>query len=373
MATIRKRVSQGRRTRGSRIRPGVRYQAIVELKGLPVERQTFPRKSEAQEWAYGREVELRQLRKDPRGRSSSVHTVAELVDRHLERLKFENSPHYGKRKQQLEWWKAQIGALALTQVTPAVLVQQRDRLLTEISKRGAVRAEGGRRRSPATANRYLAALSRAFSDAVEEWSWLSRNPVHGVRRRPESTGRLRYLSLDERDSLLKACRTSSMRELELVVMLALTTGMRRGELLGGLRWPDIDRQRGLIILHKTKNRERRSVPIDGTVSPLLERHETVRRLGTDLVFPHPVHDDKPLPIDDAFQAALAAAEISDFRFHDLRHTAASYLAMSGATTAEIAAVLGHKTLQMVKRYAHLSDQHTGQVVRRMTEKFFSAG
>ncbi|MCC7485349.1 MAG: tyrosine-type recombinase/integrase [Burkholderiales bacterium] len=83
----------------------------------------------------------------------------------------------------------------------------------------------------------------------------------------------------------------------------------------------------------------------------------------------PAEEQGPLWFDAFWYAALEAAGIKDFRFHDLRHSAASYLAMSGTTTAEIAAVLGHKTLQMVKRYPHLSDQHTGAVVERMTENF----
>ena len=78
----------------------------------------------------------------------------------------------------------------------------------------------------------------------------------------------------------------------------------------------------------------------------------------------------PLWFDAWWYAALKQSGIKDFRFHDLRHTAASYLAMSGATTPEIAAVQGHKTLSMVKRYAHLSDQHTRAVIERMTRKYF---
>jgi integrase len=97
----------------------------------------------------------------------------------------------------------------------------------------------------------------------------------------------------------------------------------------------------------------------------------VRRLDTDLVFAQP-GKGTPLDVGHWFDLALADAGIKDFRFHDLRHTAASYLAMSGATSAEIAAVLGHRTLQMVKRYAHLSDAHTGSVVERMTQKYFGS-
>jgi integrase len=100
-------------------------------------------------------------------------------------------------------------------------------------------------------------------------------------------------------------------------------------------------------------------------------YEREKRADTDLLFPR---DDglAPMEIRKHWNRALREAGIEDFRFHDLRHTAASYLAMNGATLAEIADVLGHKTLQMVKRYAHLSDQHTASVVERMNQNIFDA-
>ncbi len=96
----------------------------------------------------------------------------------------------------------------------------------------------------------------------------------------------------------------------------------------------------------------------------------MRRLDTDLLFPSRRHPTKPLSVQEIWKTAIKRAKIEDFRFHDLRHSAASYLAMNGASLAEIADVLGHKTLQMVKRYAHLSEQHTAGVVARMNERIF---
>ena len=141
----------------------------------------------------------------------------------------------------------------------------------------------------------------------------------------------------------------------------------RGELLG-LCWSDVDLERRVAVLHNTKNGDRRSVPIVQEVAELLLEHGRVRRLDNDLIFASEGRD--PIWPDKFWYRALKVAKIEDFRFHDLRHTAASYLAMSGATVPELAAVLGHRTLAMVKRYAHLSDQHTGAVVERMTRKFF---
>lgn len=199
---------------------------------------------------------------------------------------------------------------------------------------------------------------------------MNDNPLQRVSKKPEPRDRMRYLSDEERARLLDACRRSEYRPLYLIVLFALTTGMRRGELFG-LRWHDIDLERRIAILHNTKNKDRRSVPIVPEVAELLREHGKTRVLGNDKVF-IAGGSSEMWRFDKAWYAALREAKIRDFRFHDLRHTSASYLAMSGATTAEIAAVLGHRTLQMVKRYAHLSDQHVGEVVERMTRKFFAA-
>lgn len=237
----------------------------------------------------------------------------------------------------------------------------RDELLKGKTYRGTVR-------SPATVVRYLAALSHAMSIAVKEWGWIEQNPVSNVRKPSESRGRVRFLEKDERERLLDACKKSNSHFLYPIVILAISTGMRQGEILN-LRWKDVDLKRKKLILHETKNNERRAVPIVGLAHEVLSDLRKVRRIDSKLVFP--ARDpEKPVDIRNAWEAAVTRAEIEDFRFHDLRHTAASYLAMNGATLAEIAEVLGHKTLQMVKRYAHLSETHTLSVVERMNAEIF---
>lgn len=354
MATIQKRQgSDG----------AISYRVMVRRKGFPAQNATFPRRTDAKIWA-------RQIEGDiTRGRHVTEYearklTVGKLVDRFLETLRLDKPHAYPKQRQILDWWKEQLGAYSLPHLTPARISEKRDALLRE----NIGTADKPQHRSPATANRYLAALSKACSVAVKEWRWMQDNPVLRVQKERESPGRVRYLTAEEKDALLFACGGSPMRELELIVMLALTTGMRRGEILG-LRWSDMDMKRGVIVIQKTKNKECRAVPIAPQVLASLGKHAQVRHLKTDLVFPCG-DKDKPLDFDHAFINAVRSAKIGNFRFHDLRQSAASYLAMSGATTAEIAAVLGHKTLATVKRYAHLSDQHAGTVVERMTKKFF---
>jgi integrase len=221
----------------------------------------------------------------------------------------------------------------------------------------------------------MAALSHAFTIAVREWGWIEDSPMRKVTKPKESRGRVRFLSDEERNRLLKACRESSNPYLYPVVVLALSTGMRRGEIMD-LTWDKVDLSRGRAILHETKNGDYRAAPLAGHALELLKELAKVRRIDSNLLFPskeiQPQKPQKPVDLRDPWDAAVERAGIHDFRFHDLRHSAASYLAMNGASLSEIAEVLGHKTLQMVKRYAHLSEGHTASVVASMNQKIFGA-
>jgi integrase len=332
------------------------YRVQVRKRGFPPVTATFDRKTDANKWAKEIEADMSRRRYFPQ-HEAERRTLADLIDRQLQTIKIDRPHDYERQRAILGVWKDALGAYTLATITPEVLSRHRDNL----------QARAGL--SPATVNRYLSALSTAFSNAVREWHWISDNPLSRVSKKAEPRGRVRYLADDERAALLQRCRKSEYKPLYLIVLFALTTGMRRGELLG-LRWQDIDLERRVAVLHNTKNGDRRSVVIVPEVVELLREHGKVRKLGSDQVFVSDGPSEVSL-FDTAWYKALQEAKIRDFRFHDLRHTAASYLAMSGASVPELAAVLGHRTLQMVKRYAHLSDQHTGEVVERMTRKYFA--
>jgi integrase len=334
------------------------YRVQIRKRGFPPVTATFERKTDADKWAKATEADMDRRRYFPQ-QEAERSILAELIERQLEAVKRDRPHDYDRQRVCLDWWKAKLGDYTLATFAgpegAALLSRYRDKLQSD---------EGV---SSATVNRYLSVLSKTFSNAVTEWHLLADNPLRRVSKKKEPQGRLRYLSDAERTALLDACAKSDYKPLRLIVLLAMTTGMRRGELLG-LRWQDVDLERRIAVLQKTKNSERRSVPLVPKVVELLREHGKVRRLDTELIFPG--EGEGPVWFDAAWYAALKEAKVKDFRFHDLRHTAASYLAMSGATVPELAAVLGHKTLQMVKRYAHLSDQHTGAVVERMTRKYF---
>ncbi|KPJ67441.1 MAG: integrase [Coxiella sp. DG_40] len=341
----------------------ITYRAKIRLKGYPAQTATFNRKTDAKKWVQQVESAIREGRYFKTSEAKR-HTLSEMIDRFVKN-ELPKLPKVQKlMTSQLLWWKNQIGHHILSDVTPALIAELRDKLY----KQG---TSTKRDIKSATVNRYLTALSIAFSMAVKEWGWLDDTPMRKVKKLKEPKERVRFLEDKERARLLEACKTSANPYLHTLVVLAFSTGARKMELLN-IKWKDIDFNRSVITLHETKNEERRILPLTGYALELINKMSRVRRIDTQLLFPSKKDPNKPINIRDPWVKALKKAEIEDFRFHDLRHSAASYLAMNGASLAEIAEVLGHKTLQMVKRYAHLSEAHTAKVVAKMNEKIFGS-
>ena len=341
---------------------GTTFTARVRLKGHPTVAQTFKRKSEAKNWLKVTEAAMLE------GRSFKTvearrRTVSDLVKRYVEQVAPTKKDSENRRRH-LEWWAEELGGLCLSDMTPARIAEARDKLGQGVT-------HYGQKRSPSTVCLYLASLSHACTMAVREWGWLETNPVKRVTRPQKPRGRVRFLTEDELGRLMGACAASTNPQLSTVVTVALATGMRKAEVLG-LTWEAVDFERSRVTLTHTKNGEVRVVPVAPHALKALKEHKRVRRRGSDLVFPGGTTKEgkiKPMRLQWAWRKALEAAEIENFTFHDLRHTTASYLAMNGATMREIADVLGHKTMAMVKRYTHLSEAHTASVVNAMADRF----
>jgi integrase len=338
-----------------------RYTAEVRLKGYPAQTATFKRLTDAKKWVQDTESAIREGRHFKTAEAKK-HTFADLANRYIKEILPTKPKQARQQKQQLEWWKDKMGSYLLSDITASMVGQYRDELANGATPRG-------EHRNPATVVRYLAALSHAFNVAVNEWEWLEDSPMRKVKKPTESRGRVRFLDDDDRARLLQACKESPNPLLYPCVIVALSSGMRQSELMG-LNWRDVNLKDGFLILHETKNGERRRVPLAGHGLELLQEHAKVRRLDTTLLFPSDRNPQKPIDLRKAFKNALVSAGITDFTWHDLRHCTASYLAMNGASLAEIAEVLGHKTLSMVKRYAHLSDGHVSSVIESMNAKIF---
>jgi len=206
---------------------------------------------------------------------------------------------------------------------------------------------------PATVNRELSCLRTIFNKAIE-WGKVEQNPVKKIKFYKENNKRVRYLEPDEVHRLVQECPD----HLTPIVTVAIHTGMRLGEILN-LKWQDIDLKRRLIYIVDSKSKEGRELPMNFVVSNTLSQCQEAAH--GDYVFSHP--DGSPYrKIYRGFKTACRKAGIKDFRFHDLRHTFASYLVMNGQDLKTVQELLGHKSFEMTLRYAHLSPDHKRKAV-----------
>jgi len=209
---------------------------------------------------------------------------------------------------------------------------------------------------PSTVNRLLATLKHMVNKGTQ-WGMASDRAlkqVRNVRLLPENNRRLRFLSIEECQRLIECCH----KDLKPIVVVALNTGMRRGEIFN-LKWEQVDLRHGFILLDTSKNGERREIPINTTLEYLFK--EMPHSVESEYVFVGKT--GKPLTdIKKGFHTALRKAGISDFRFHDFRHCVASHLVMNGIDLTSVKEILGHKSLSMTMRYAHLAPGHKRKAV-----------
>jgi len=230
------------------------------------------------------------------------------------------------------------------------------RYLHEISPHMVEQFKAGRRKevAPASVNRCLQCLKSMFNKAIAWDKFNGKNPVQQVKLFKENNQRLRFLEKEEIVRLLSRCT----KHLKPLVIIALNTGMRRGEILG-LKWRDVDFKRNILYLYNTKNGEKREVPINEQVKTTLIRIR--KNPASEYIFCN--KNGKPYTqIRKSFCTALRKSAINDFSFHDLRHTFASHLVMAGVDLNTVRELLGHKSLKMTLRYSHLSPSHKKRAV-----------
>ena len=321
---------------------GFSYRVYIRRKGLKAITKTFPTRGLANEFAIKVEADKRlQL---AYGGQSAKTVFTELVEDYL------NNDYKGKQpkkqKSMLSYWVDLLSDRRIVDITKRDISQGIKNLPKQLSN--------------ATKNRYKAVISVVFSYACSEYD-LPDSPVRHIRSLPENNARTRYLSNDERSSLFKACRSSQWQQLYLIVLMAITTGARKGELTG-LKWSDIDFDRQLAYISTTKNGEPKVLPL--TKSAIDELCKFNKK-DNSLVFDSKVKPGRAYCFTKPWKKALNEAGIEDFTFHSLRHTCASYLAMNGASLIEIAEILGHKQIQMTKRYSHLCIDHKQKLINNV--------
>ncbi|MEY4527533.1 MAG: hypothetical protein RL768_1252 [Nitrospirota bacterium] len=262
------------------------------------------------------------------------HTFTELMDRYEQEHVLRKLRHRGV-KGYMNNLRAFFGDRTLADITPKLIVAYKNK-----------RYEDGK--APATINRELANLKKAFNLALREWEWCHQNPVSRVSMEKENNKRDRWLSEEEESQLLTACAPW----LHDLVTFALHTGMRMGEILE-LTWRGVDFTRRTVTVMRSKNGERRTIPVNETVLRVLKEKAKVRSLASDLVFCSKAFT----PMESghlrrSFRLALSKAKIEEFHFHDLRHTFATRLVQAGIDLYKVQQLLGHKSPIMTQRYAH---------------------
>lgn len=284
---------------------GVSYQAKIKRRGRVLKTKTFRTKTAAREWSrkFESDVELEAALNDPGRRIRFGELCILYIDA------YEGSDHH--RMTQVKWWQVRLGNPRLAEIEIDQI-----RVFLKEYRAGKDRTPV-KERAPSSTNRMKAALSSMFTFAIKEGLAI-RNPVRMIPCETERNQRIRYLSDDERLALLAACRASELDKLYLLVLMAIMTGARKGELLR-IRWEQIDFVKRRVDLGRTKNGDDRILTLPIPVVEELLRH----RCSEGLVFESPIKAGKAFDPKKPWQAALDQAGVDNFRFHDLRHTAAS--------------------------------------------------
>ena len=355
---------------------GTTYQVRIRVAGFPIQVKTFAKLSDAKTWAQQTESAIKKGEHLNVIDSAKKYTLTDVLKRYRQDV----LPHKAVSTQRVEeslikYWESQFGSHALSYIKPELVEEKLRELREKGDTRGRPKDAPFKPLAKQTLKHYRDHLEK-FLNHAHQWGWMGANPVNKVQKVTKlNNARVRYLSDREREKLLKVCEGSLNPQLYPMVIFALSTGARLGEIMN-LGLDDVDLKMQRAVLRETKNGETRVIPIVGHLNKLLNKqitfalgHYPDNHTGKMYLFPR---SDGLAAMDmrSSWRTARKAAGLPDFRFHDPRHSAASYLAMNGATLLEIAAVLGHKTLDMVKRYSHLSESHTAGIVTKMNNKIF---
>lgn len=324
-----------------------RYQVRIKHGERFLKSKTFTRFSDADDWGAAYKSNLENFRTD--GKQPCAVTFERLAKEYLHAWKGTDA----MRGYSVTTFARHFGSKNIAQITTADCRKALSKWL---------------KNKPATYNKHRAILAAIFDFAqVREEdtgeTYIADNPVKKVRNKPVDNMRVRYLSDEEKKRLVASCREIGGR-FYLAFLLGLSTGLRKSNVLN-LRWPDVDFIRGVLIIRRTKNGDPITQPVPQAVMDMLKNQ---RQVGTGLIFDSVVKPGVPSDYKKQWIKAREAAEVSNFNWHDLRHDVASTMAMNGRTMAEIAHVLGHRSLQSTQRYTHLSTSHKAEALQNSVGK-----
>ena len=325
--------------------PSSTWKAIIRKRGWPTTIKTFRTKRDAKDWARRTEDEMVRGVYIDRAGSDRI-LLKRALDRYLREVSSTKKPStHSAEQHKAKALKAALGAYSLAAITPDLVAEYRD-----------ARLESGK--SPSTVRLELSLLSHLFTIAIKEWRvGLFYNPVANIRKPAPTQGRDRRLTTDEETVVLQGCDRHSNPMLGWIARIALYTGMRAGE-IKSLTRGQVNLRKRTVHLSETKNGSARTVPLTREAAGVFRQalNNPVRPLDTELIFwGEPGRDGQRRPYEfrPAWHRTLKDLGIRGLRFHDLRHEAVSRLVEAGLGDQEVAAISGHKSMQMLKRYTHL--------------------
>lgn len=336
-------IYQRKNNNGSKV-----WRAVIRIKGHPTVCEHFDRKQEADDWAREKEQQIRSGKFSPCQRKQKK-TIADLLDLYIPDAVVGHHKAAKDTIHQLTYFRERLGAYALIYLTPELLLKER-KILSES------RTVSGKLRNPATVNRYFATLSGAFRYACKNLRWVDENPCANLLPMKTKPKERRPLTEGEEIRLLQACRESSSPYLYCIVLIGITTGARKSEILN-LTWDSIDFQNGIAHIKDSKNgRSRRVACVDSVMEEIKKLYKS-RDPAKSLVFASKTTFGK-VDIKKAWISALERAEIKDFVFHGLRHHFCSVGGQLGASGQQLRSQLGHATASMTDHYSHLDAEAT---------------
>ena len=312
-----------------------RWQAQVRRRGMKPRCKSFDTKLEAEKWARDLEAQVDRFGAAPDTKILESTTLGQL----LERYQREISPSKRGSVQEIQridvLRRHDLAYRTLIGLSQQDIASFRDERLQSVA--------------PSTTVRELAILSHVLEVAIRDWGLpLAKNVVKLVRRPVIRNERSRRLTGDEERRLLDGCAGGKIPYFRTLIILAIETGMRRGELLG-LNWSDVSHNRRVISLALTKNGTSREVPLSQRAFDALMDWKSRASVDQSIVFPM-----KAGSLEQAWYRLLARVGITGLRFHDLRHEGVSRLFERGLNVIEVSSISGHKEMRMLKRYTHLA-------------------
>ncbi|MBX9468067.1 MAG: site-specific integrase [Rhizobium sp.] len=312
-----------------------RWQAQVRRRGMKPRCKSFDSKQEAEKWARDLEVQVDRFGAAPDTKILESTTLGQL----LERYQREISPTKRGSVQEIQridvLRRHDLAYRTLIGLSQQDIASFRDERLQSVA--------------PSTTVRELAILSHVLEVAIRDWGLpLAKNVVKLVRRPVIRNERSRRLTGGEEQRLLDGCDGGQTAYFKTLLILAIETGMRRGEMLG-LKWSDISHNRRVITLTLTKSGSGREVPLSQRAFDTLMDWKERAPVDKSTVFPM-----TPGALEQAWRRLLIRSGVKSLRFHDLRHEGVSRLFERGLNIIEVSSISGHKELRMLKRYTHLS-------------------